>query len=186
MAEFPSFRSSINGFNRADVLDYLKGLLNEKNALQSALDSARAAVAEKDAEIENYKKQLSQTQIERQNEQMLGRAMYDARRFSDNLVREANEKANAMLENASFAADDVAKQVQSTIEESAAFKAFCQDSMGRIDDKLNDLLQALAAFQKEVAERKDAANKKDAEPDEQEAPAPEMPIQRLTVRKIKR
>ena len=94
MAEIPSFRSSINGFHRGDVIEFIKKILDENALLTEELSREKEEKSELQAEIENYRNQIEGFHTDRQNEQVLGRAMYDARRFSDELVREAVDQAN--------------------------------------------------------------------------------------------
>ena len=51
MADFSKFRTSLNGFNRADVTDYIESLCMEH----------RRALAQAKAEAEDLNKQLEET-----------------------------------------------------------------------------------------------------------------------------
>ncbi len=203
MSEIPSFRSSFNGFNRNDVVNYLKKLLDENADLLTKLAEAQNAIVQKSSEIETLKNQLSDAQSERQNEQMLGRAIYDARRFSDTIVKEANDSADAMLQNAALTADDIALHVDDIADETYAFSSAFADAIGDIQEKLSALNQSLNAFKNEVASRKEvlfasadlaelskeAAADDAAEDEETAVEEPKAEIQhpaRLTVRKVKR
>lgn len=203
MSEIPSFRSSFNGFNRNDVVNYLKKLLDENADLLTKLAEAQNAIVQKSSEIETLKNQLSDAQSERQNEQMLGRAIYDARRFSDTIVKEANDSADAMLQNAALTADDIALHVDDIADETYAFSTAFADAIGDIQEKLSALNQSLSTFKNEVASRKEvlfasadlaelskeAAAEDAAEDEETAVEEPKAEIQhpaRLTVRKVKR
>jgi cell division septum initiation protein DivIVA len=212
MSEMPSFRSALNGFNRKDVVNYLKTLLDENADLLSKLAETQNEVAQKNAELELVNAQLSEAKAERQNEQMLGRAIYDARRFSDILLKEANEQADAMLKNAADTASDFSRSVDALSEETVDFSSLFADAMGDIQDKLVSLNESLEAFRSQVDSRKDVLleesgvldvlqnvtlAKAETTEDEEEAPAGEAPAEddpadgdkhpvRLTVRKVKR
>ena len=210
MSEMPSFRSSLNGFNRKDVIAYLKTVLDENADLLSKLAEAQNEVAKKSEELEQLNVQLSEVKAERQNEQLLGRAIYDARRFSDILLKEANEQADAMLKSAAETASDFSKSVDALSEETVDFSTLFADAMGDIQDRLISLNQALEAFRSQVDSRKDvlledsgvldalgnvAMPKSEEDACEEEEPAEaaenepadeeKHPV-RLTVRKVKR
>lgn len=210
MAEIPSFRTSINGFHRGDVIEFIKKILDENAFLTEELSRAREKNTELQAEIENCRNQIEGFHTDRQNEQVLGRVMYDARRFSDELVREAVDRANGILSSAASAAEDVTAQVDVISEQASVFETYFTDSMSSVASQMSALLELLDAFRKDVAEKKttfvmpeDVEPPKDeTSPDTEETePCDEAPTHeeapeteeestpapvRLTVKKVKR
>lgn len=189
MANEVSFRNAINGFNKADVMDYIEGLLQKENKsvgveallrsktaelqsqlskaaqekerlskekdesaselqncrialekAQSARQEAEEALRNLKAEFENYKtERTDEVSADRQTdkadnampdiacvipdactncdkaklyEAQLGAAMLDAKRFSEILVKEANDKVSRLLDSAGECALDTAKKAQ--------------------------------------------------------------------------
>ena len=135
MAETYSFRSAVNGFHRGDVINYLEKLLNENAALKEKADALRKIAEARESEIAALKMQLGgdtkKSGGERVDTALLGAAMYDARRFSDLIVGEANETAGEIFDKtAAFAASagtstgelasavsELAEKVQKTLAE---------------------------------------------------------------------
>lgn len=153
MAENISFRSAVNGFNRNEVLSYIKTLYDEKNSLFSELEALKAQMQEKETELAALREELGTVQksadaqeLEKQNEIKLGRAMFDARRYSDLIVSEAREKANAMFGEASAAAMHLADQVQEVNGEVEALVSSFNASLSDVIDQLSTLSASLSGF----------------------------------------
>ena len=202
MSELPSFRSSFSGFHRGDVIQFIKQLMDEKADLENALAAFTEENASLKAEVEKYKKQLAEIQSERQNEQLLGRAMYDARRFSDTIVQEANDAANDIMNQAVEASQDVTAQLDEIADQTAEVKAFISSSMASIEEKLSDLHAQLAAFEEDAAVKSkefdvlvseevpsddgDESEPSGAESAENDEQKNDTPPARVTLRKVKR
>ena len=136
MAEIPSFRSALNGFNRTDVLDYVQKLLDEKAALTTELEDARKELAENAAQIAAFELKVNDIDEHHKDEQMLGRALYDARRFSDELVQDATGRANMLMVNAADAADGLSVQIGDLVREIGNTSDFIDDAIEQIKSKL--------------------------------------------------
>lgn len=154
MSELPSFRSSFNGFNRSDVIEFLKKLLDEKSALTEQLSALKDENAALQAELENCKAQISGIESERQTEEQLGRTMCDARRFSDMIVQEANDKAQDILDSALKAANDVSGQVDGISAQISDLTSRFGSSIGDINDCLTALSAQLSRFGSDTEEKK--------------------------------
>lgn len=153
MAENISFRSAVNGFNRNEVLSYIKTLYDEKNSLFSELEALKAQLREKENELTALREELGTAQknadadeLEKQNELKLGRAMFDARRYSDLIVSEAKEKANAMFGEASASAAQMAQKVNEVNGEVETLISSFDDALAGIRDKLSSLSADLIDF----------------------------------------
>ncbi len=177
MSNAPSFRSALNGFNRSDVINFIRELMEENNALNDELAELKNEFAEKVAEAsaeqcdtealraeleackadaEAAQAQLAELETDRQNELMLGRAMYDARRFSDILVQEANDKANSMLDSAAQNAKEISETLSTFSAQTDAFAEYCNNMLAGIRGKLENLNQSLSDFNQELTEKKAA------------------------------
>ena len=100
MADNYSFRSSVNGFNRNDVMAFVEKILEESEKQKEKINSLEQEVEKKNTEIEQLKAELNDNSgkcdtcdIAKVYEARLGAAMLDAKRFSEVLVKEANDTA---------------------------------------------------------------------------------------------
>ena len=156
MSELPSFRSSINGFHRADVIEFIKKLLDENAFLTEELNRAKDAKDALQAEMEACRKKIADFNTDRQNEQLLGRAMYDARRFSDTIVKEANDSAADIMSSAVNSAQDAARQVDMIASQTGVLEDCFRKSIADVNEKVGILLEMLQRFQKDADEKRAA------------------------------
>ena len=151
MAQTAEFRSALHGFHRTDVMNYIQELLRENTELKAQLDAARNENAALSAMARDFESRTKQYETEKQNEQLLGRAMYDARRYSDIIVREASDKANEMYDSAMGASDAILSDVlalkSQTDETTVRFGEF----LGEIRARLNEMEASLQAFRTSVS-----------------------------------
>lgn len=147
MAETYSFRSAVNGFHRGDVITYLQKLMNENTALKE-----RAAALE--AENEALKKQLGDTENKGGGEAvdtaLLGAAMYDARRFSDLLVGEANETAGAIFDKTAEFAGTAGGQTNELAASVSELAKKVQETLAGVESGMKALGAELDVFRESV------------------------------------
>lgn len=158
MTENFPFRSSMNGFNRNDVIQYIDEILTEKaetenrigelekkiEALKSDNDFLRKLVNEMSSKLESASK-CDECEIVKVYEARLGAAMLDAKRFSEILVQEANDKAAGLFADAYKSAEktsDKAKAISANITEintqfNASFRLLL-DNMHALENSLED------------------------------------------------
>ena len=103
--------------------------------------------------------------------------MCDARRFSDILVQEANDKANGMLDSAAQNAKEISETLDTISAQTDAFAEYCNDTLAGIRGKLDNLNRSLCDFNQELIEKKAA---------EIDAANDVKPKARLAVRKVKK
>lgn len=144
MAENYAFRSAINGFHRGDVISFLEKLLNENTALKEEAAALKESANARQAEIEELKKQLEEAgkkneRGERVDTALLGAAMYDVRRFSDLIIREANYTAFSMFDRTADFAQNAGGR---TNELSAAVSALAD----RVKQTLAELENGMVAL----------------------------------------
>ncbi len=204
MAENYSFRSSMNGFNRNDVMACIEGILNEKNAAEIKAASLEARIAEledkctaleknkteliseKDVKAAAYEKQLAQiAQLEgklaeaeseikslrgqisavsvaqekekcsecdlsKVYEARLGAAMFDAKRFSEILVKEANDKASSLFASAYASANETSEKAKVISDEISAINNQFNASFGKLLENMSNLGKSLEGFMSDV------------------------------------
>lgn len=156
MSDKIKFRSSVNGFNRSEVISYIEGILREKEELSAAKERLseenRRLKAECDAksgEAENAKKELEYEKrkcggcsISRKAEEKLGAAMFEAKRFSDTLINDAKKRSALMLESASVKAADAVK----TAEQLSDSVAACGEAVANIAAAVDGIKEKLSSF----------------------------------------
>ena len=133
MSENITFRTSLGGFNRSDVMNYIKDLIALKEeserklgSLEEKIEEDRRVIADLNEKVKNAV-DCDNCDLAKQNEVKIGAAMMDARRFSDLIVDEANEKSAKMYEAAAEdaygsaeKAEELADKIKATAEEYAA------------------------------------------------------------------
>lgn len=167
MSETYNFRTSLNGFNRSDVLNYIDTLLKEKEAISKEINARNDQIDSLENEINSLKKELEYLKNELENnnsatakcddcdiskkyEARLGAAMFDAKRFSEILVKEANDKASALFSEAYDSADKTASGVQKIAHDIVNINSQFNQSFKSLLDNMNALAKSLEAFKKET------------------------------------
>ncbi len=177
MAEKYSFRSSMNGFNRNDVIAFIDGLLREKSeaelriavlenelnelnedrkaiaakrAEEKALEEAKQKEAEKEKEAAAKASKCDNCDIAKVYEARLGAAMLDAKRFSETLLLEANNKAAGMFSKAYDTADDTAAKAKDISESIVNINKQFNESFSALLENMKKLGDALELFKSDV------------------------------------
>ncbi|MBQ6066225.1 MAG: hypothetical protein IJK89_05330 [Clostridia bacterium] len=182
MAETTSFRSSINGFNREDVVSYISSVLDKLTSVEKSnaemqaelekksfncdeLMQERIVLSQELSEAKERNSALEQTQAEltercaalevrceelekacKVNESKLGAAMLEAKRFSEMLVKEANDRAGEVYHEAyeSVCVSSAnAKEIDAKMKElSVEF----DQAMGEMRRNMKKLIAGMKAF----------------------------------------
>lgn len=156
MSDKIKFRSSVNGFNRNEVISYIEGILREKEELSAAKERLseensrlKAECDAKSGEAENAKKELEYEKrkcggcsISRKAEEKLGAAMFEAKRFSDTLINDAKKRSALMLESASVKAADAVKTAEQLSDSIAA----CGEAVANIAAAVDGIKEKLSSF----------------------------------------
>lgn len=169
MAENYSFRSAMNGFNRNDVISYIDALLREKseaelriavleneiNELNATNNTLKEKIEEenkkdKEKETESGVSKCDSCDIAKVYEARLGAAMLDAKRFSEILVKEANDKAAGMFSKAYESADDTSVKARDISENIVNINRQFNESFRALLDNMKKLGESLELFKSEV------------------------------------
>ncbi len=174
MSENYSFRSAMGGFNRNDVISYIEKILAEKNCLVAKLQEAEKINSQLENEVQFLKKdneslntELSEAKakiedsnkcdecdIAKKYEAHLGAAMLDAKRFSDTLVKEANEKAYGIFDEAYKKADVTAVNAGKLSAEIVDLNSQFNRYFKMLLDNIKGLEKSLDTFKGEVKSAK--------------------------------
>lgn len=159
LAENIYFRTTINGFNKNDVLTYIKDLLDKNAKLNSEVEALKKELQEQKRLAEEKAQSavetlFDETDIEKLSEQKLGRVMYDARRFSDLIVEEANDRADFIFSSAAVSSDEMNERIKSLKADAEGFSAVFSSGLSEINEKLAALGDSLSAFSSEVENQK--------------------------------
>lgn len=159
MSESIKFRSSVNGFNRSEVIHYIENLLKEKEELLSRaerleaeckLKSEEAEAARRELEAE--KKKCDGCDVARKAEANLGATMLEAKRFSESLVREAEERSEAVISAASLKASAAAVSVGKISDKLGETLTKCNDAVSEVKAAVDGIKTMLEDFDVYMAE----------------------------------
>lgn len=151
MSENITFHSSFNGFNRVEVMNFISELMLEKEECEKRCAEFEEKVRQNAELIAGLNEKLANSadcdtcDLAKQNEVKIGAAMLDARRFSDLIVDEANEKSAKMYEAASKdafcaaeKASELAEKIKTTADEYADEFSLLVTKMTALVDVLSD------------------------------------------------
>lgn len=164
MAGNKQFRSSIHGFNREDVVQYIEYLTSKNNiainqlksenqTLQSELDALRQqpkvdpALEQKCAELEAECAQLKQelAQLQAKAAQELSNAELEAYRRAERAERDAKARAQQIYRQATAALADATAQVDDAAQEFKALSCKISDHITQLQTTVEQSKQALAS-----------------------------------------
>ena len=179
MAENTSFRSAFKGFNREDVVGYIAGLMDKIASAEKEAAALKGQLSEKETECGALREQLEQTQADhaaleekyaaleqqseeleskcreydkqaRANEEKLGAAMLEAKRFSEMLVQEANDRAcevyRSAYETVSVSADS-ARAIEAKMK---TLSDEFDSAMGDLRRTMRELIGNMSKFKESV------------------------------------
>lgn len=170
MAEKYSFRSSMNGFNRSEVISYIEKLMSEKMELEKKVESLESDISALDSEIaelktesdtlrtiivdENEKAQgtdkCDECNVSKVYEARLGAAMLDAKRFSEVLIKEANDKVSHLFADADKDAVNTAVKTEAIIKEISSVNEQMNASFGALLSNLKHIADSVTSFSSEL------------------------------------
>lgn len=165
MAENFSFRSSMNGFNRNEVIAYIDTLMKEKAELESRVSELENKVQELDSDnktlreiiVDESKKneeensnKCEECDIAKVYEARLGAAMLDAKRFSEILVKEANDKAAGMFSRAYESAEDTGTKAKAISENIVNINKQFNEAFRALLENMKNLGESLDEFKADV------------------------------------
>ncbi len=160
-----SFRSSMNGFNRNDVIAYIDTVLAEKveiekkvaelekeiEELHAANDTLKEIIVDEEKKNEKeLKNKCEECDLAKVYEARLGAAMLDAKRFSEILVKEANDKASGMFSKAYNSASDTLEKATEISEDIVRINKQFNDSFRGLLENMKSLNASLDSFKCEV------------------------------------
>lgn len=182
MQETFSFRSSFRGFNREDVITYITKVLEESSenvsrisTLETDLMEYKEEIESKTAEIERLKQEneelstakknetyrsskITDKALEEKYEARLGAAMMDAKRFSDLLIQEANDKCAELFSLASNSADKSSDVALALADEMQKTMNSVTETMSVLFKNLKTISDSLKAFSNETQTKSDEFN----------------------------
>ena len=149
MLEDKKFRNAVNGFNKSDVMACIETLMqeiaNQKKkikALEDELFLSRSALEEVKKENQN-KDICAQCDAAKAAQAQLGAAMLDAKRFSEMLLKDANDRAAQVLNNAAIEIEDSTATANAL---SDALKTAKENFTGTLDSLQEELSGIILSF----------------------------------------
>lgn len=204
MQENFSFRTSFKGFNREDVIAYINKILEESTdninriailenditALKKEIDALKIQneeLAEENKNLNEAKQnglfnadRFTDKSFEEKCEARLGSAMMDAKRFSDLLIQEANDKCSDLFGTASEAAKKSSLVARAISEELQKVSSSVSSTLGILTKNMKTIADSLQSFSNETDNKKEVYNfnsdfKNEPEPTVQEEPQQNNP-----------
>lgn len=158
MSDGITFRSSVNGFNRNEVIKYIESLLKEKEELSSEIKTLEAQKKAAESELataleilEQEKQKCSRCDVAQKAEAKLGAAMLDAKRFSETLVRDAEARTSEVFSDASEKACAAVSSAGRISEMLSAFLDKCSGEVSAVLETVNGIKHSLESFEEELA-----------------------------------
>ena len=158
MSDGITFRSSVNGFNRNEVIKYIESLLKEKEELSSEIKALEAQKKAAESELakalenlEQEKQKCSRCDVAQKAEAKLGAAMLDAKRFSETLVRDAEARTSEVFSDASEKAGAAVSSAGRISEMLSAFLDSCSGEVSAVLETVNGIKHSLESFEEELA-----------------------------------
>lgn len=184
MSENITFRTAFVGFNREDVINYIKKLMSEKEdevkrlaELEGKCEADSIRLAELEEKIKNAA-DCASCDLAKKNEARIGAAMLDARRFSELIVDEANARSAEMYGAASV---DAYSSSQKAVELADKMKTMAEEYAAAFDEllgKMTGLADTLGSFGNEVSDKKEEFellfDKREPESEPERKPAAEI------------
>ena len=125
------------------------GLLREKDELTdrcAALEREREEQAQHSEELDRKCREYDKAS--KDSEVKLGAAMLEAKRFSEMLVQEANDRANAVYRDAFASVTASADEAKSVETQMKALSEQFEKSMGELRKNMGGLIDRMAEFSK--------------------------------------
>ena len=149
MADFTKFRTSVGGFNRSDVADYiealcveqkkaLKALEDEKESLTSQLEEAQISLTSKEQETRELRQKLEETETALAASES---ALEEALELAD--AQTAKPKAEPQAEPQAEQADYCAKELEAYRRAEAA-ERLAMERASRLRSRLSGLVDTVS------------------------------------------
>lgn len=158
MREEIKFRTAVNGFNKADVMRYVEKLLadkNEKKKTIKKLEEELAACKDELASCKENAEQQKPTDCEnceaaKLAQAQLGAAMLDAKRFSEMLLKDANDKAAGVINNASASVSLSTESATLLAEELKQAKEQFNTTLDTLQQTMADIILNFTEYQQNL------------------------------------
>ena len=174
MAGFQNFRTALNGFKRADVVNYIEYMNNKHNAqleqlnsqlqtanaklaqvgsedcaaLRTQLDTANARIAELEAELAACRNAVPQNTASDQELEAYRRAER-TERLARERASQVYAQANAVLAEATLKVDNASAQIGTAADQIAAQLQEYHTSVSNTKAMLQDVVAAMYAIRPE-------------------------------------
>lgn len=149
MRDDMKFRNAVNGFNKTDVMTCIETLMKENadqkkkiKELEDQLFVCQTSLSQAKNENEN-KDMCAECDAAKAAQAQLGAAMMDAKRFSEMLLKDANDKAAHVLNKA---LSDVADSIKTANELSDALKNAKNSFTSALDSLQDELAVIILSF----------------------------------------
>ncbi|MBE6811648.1 MAG: hypothetical protein E7523_02070 [Ruminococcaceae bacterium] len=164
MREDMKFRNAVNGFNKTDVMTCIETLLKENveqkqkiKELEEQLCDCQASLAQAKEETQN-KDMCAECDAAKVAQAQLGAAMMDAKRFSELILKEANDKSAQVLNNALADVTDATETANGLSESLKAAKENFATILDSLQDELATIILSFMDFRTDLEKKGEKFN----------------------------
>lgn len=149
MREDMKFRNAVNGFNKADVMTCIESLMKENADQKNKIKELEEQLIECRASLEKAKDEphtqdmCAQCDAAKVAQAQLGAAMMDAKRFSELILKEANDKSAQVLNTALL---DIKGATETANELSDSLKSAKESFTTTLDSLQDELATIILSF----------------------------------------
>ncbi len=159
MREDMKFRNAVNGFNKTDVMNCIESLLKENaeqkkriKELEEQLCDCQATLAHAKEETNN-KDMCAECDAAKVAQAQLGAAMMDAKRFSELILKEANDKSAQVLNKALSDVTDATETANGLSDSLKTAKENFAVTLDSLQDELATIILSFMDFKTELEKK---------------------------------
>ena len=164
MREDMKFRNAVNGFNKADVMTCIESLLKENadqkkkiKEMEEQLCECQASLARAKDEQQN-KDMCAECDAAKVAQAQLGAAMMDAKRFSELILKEANDKSAQVLNSALEDITDATYTANGLSEALKSAKESFATTLDSLQDELTTIILSFMDFRTDLEKKGEKFN----------------------------
>ena len=164
MREDMKFRTAVNGFNKSDVMTCIESLLKETaeqkkkiKELEAQLCDCQASLAQAKEETQN-KDMCAECDAAKVAQAQLGAAMMDAKRFSELILKEANDKSAQVLNMALKDATEATENANALSASIKTAKKNFTSTLDNLQDEMETVILSFMAFCSDIEKKREKFN----------------------------
>ncbi len=161
MREDMKFRTAVNGFNKTDVMNCIEALMKENADNKKKIKELEAQLCDCQANLEQSKEEnknkdmCAQCDAAKVAQAQLGAAMMDAKRFSELILKEANDKSAQVLNTALKDVTEATESANALSDSIKTAKKNFSSTLEALQDEMETVILSFMAFCSEIEKKKE-------------------------------